>query len=123
MLIWRQNLHSKEKTLCMPFIFMQRRMAMICCAKVNAALLQQIATVLSEFSACDASGNGNYDFSSANKWINLMNRNKISYCCWSLSNKPESASLLKSSCKKTSGFKTSDLSKMGRYIVKKYRKK
>lgn len=33
MLIWRQNLRSKEKTLCMPFIFMQRRMAMICAPK------------------------------------------------------------------------------------------
>ena len=92
-------------------------------AKVNAALRIKLPLFCSEFSACDASGNGNYDFSSANKWISLMNRNKISYCCWSLSNKPESASLLKSSCKKTSGFKTSDLSKMGRYIVKKYRKK
>ena len=92
-------------------------------AKVNAALRSKLPLFCSEFSACDASGNGNYDFSSANKWISLMNRNKISYCCWSLSNKPESASLLKSSCKKTSGFKTSDLSKMGRYIVKKYRKK
>lgn len=92
-------------------------------AKVNAALRSKLPLFCSEFSACDASGNGNYDFPSANKWISLMNRNKISYCCWSLSNKPESASLLKSSCKKTSGFKTSDLSKMGRYIVKKYRKK
>ena len=92
-------------------------------AKVNAALRIKLPLFCSEFSACDASGNGNYDFSSANKWISLMNRNKISYCCWSLSNKPESASLLKSSCKKISGFKTSDLSKMGRYIVKKYRKK
>ena len=73
-------------------------------AKVNAALRSKLPLFCSEFSACDASGNGNYDFSSANKWISLMNRNKISYCCWSLSNKPESASLLKSSCKKTSGF-------------------
>lgn len=90
--------------------------------KVQTALNNKLPLICTEFSACDASGNGGCDFSSANKWIRLMNKYKISYCCWSLSNKPETASLLKSSCKRTSGFKTSDLSKMGRWIVKKYRK-
>ena len=88
--------------------------------KVQTALNNKLPVICTEFSACDASGNGSYNFSSANKWISMMNKNDISYCCWSLSNKPESASLLKSSCQRTSGFKTKDLSKMGRWLVKKY---
>ncbi|MCH5267810.1 MAG: glycoside hydrolase family 5 protein [Lachnospiraceae bacterium] len=90
--------------------------------KVKTALKNKLPLICTEFSACEASGNGSYDFSSANKWMSLMNKNKIGYCCWSLSNKPESASLLKSSCKRTSGFKTKDLSRMGRWLVEKYRK-
>lgn len=90
--------------------------------KVQTALNNKLPVICTEFSACDASGNGNYDFTSANRWMKFMKKNKIGYCCWSLSNKPESASLLKSSCKRTSGFKTSDLSKMGRWIVKRYKK-
>ena len=37
---------------------------------------------------------------------------------WNLSNKNESSSLLKSSCKKTSGWSASDLSRSGTYVVK-----
>lgn len=89
--------------------------------KVKTALSKGLPVFCSEFSACDSSGNGNYDFGSAKEWMKLMNQNNISYCCWSLSNKPESASLLKPGCKKTSGFRTSDLSKMGKWLVKQYR--
>lgn len=89
--------------------------------KLKNAISKGLPVFCSEFSACDASGNGSYDFRSAKEWMKLMDQNDISYCCWSLSNKPESASLLKSGCKKTSGFKTSDLSKMGKWIVKQYR--
>lgn len=89
--------------------------------KVKTAISQGLPVFCSEFSACDSSGNGSYDFQSASAWMKLMNQNDISYCCWSLSNKPESASLLKSNCRKTSGFKTSDLSKMGKWLVGQYR--
>lgn len=50
-----------------------------------------------------------------------MDSYKMSYVCWSLSNKAESASLLLPSCTKTSGFKTSDLSEQGKWLVKKYK--
>lgn len=91
--------------------------------KVQTAIDNGLPVFCSEFSASEASGNGNYDFASARRWIKLMDKNKISYCCWSLSNKAEACSLLKASCKKTSGFTTANLSKMGRWLVKMYRKK
>lgn len=88
--------------------------------KVKTALNNGLPVICTEFSACEASGNGAYDFSSANSWMKLMDKNHISYCCWSLSNKPESASLLDADCKKTSGFHNSDVSKMGKWMIKKY---
>lgn len=89
-------------------------------AKVQAAIDNGLPLICSEFSACEASGNGSYDFSSCNKWLKLMRRHDIGYVCWSLSNKPEAASLLKPSCKKTGKFAQSNLSKMGKWLRKKY---
>ena len=89
--------------------------------KVKIAIKKGLPVICTEFSACEASGNGNYDFASANKWIKFLNSNKIGYCCWSLSNKPEAASLLKPDCKKTGGFTTGNLSAMGKWLVNKYR--
>ncbi len=90
--------------------------------KVRAAHEEGLPMICTEFAACEASGAGSYDFNSANEWLDMMDGYGIGYMCWSLSNKDESASLLKPSCKKTSGFKKSDLSKAGKWLVKKYRK-
>lgn len=88
--------------------------------KVETAIKNKLPVICTEFSACEASGNGIYDFKSAKKWITLLRKHKIGYVCWSLSNKPESASLLKSSCRRTGGFKKSDLSRMGKWLVSIY---
>lgn len=88
--------------------------------KVQIAIDNGLPLICSEFSACEASGNGSYDFTSCRKWIKLMRQHKIGYVCWSLSNKPEAASLLKPSCRKTGGFTQSNLSKMGKWLRKTY---
>ena len=90
--------------------------------KLKTAHKMGLPVICTEFGTCDSSGNGNYDFASANKWIKLMDSYKMGYVCWSLSNKPESASLLKSSCKKISGFTNKDLSGQGKWLVRKYKK-
>ena len=55
------------------------------------------------------------DKTEANRWMKFLKKNKISYVCWNLSNKKESSSLLKSSCKKTGKFKNADLSVTGKW--------
>ncbi len=89
--------------------------------KLKTAHKKKLPVICTEFGTCDASGNGAYDFKSANKWIKLMKSYNMGYVCWSLSNKPESASLLKAGCTKKSGFKNSDLSKQGKWLVKTYK--
>lgn len=88
--------------------------------KVQTAIDNKLPVICTEFSACEASGNGAYDFKSAQEWLKLLRKHKIGYVCWSLSNKPEAASLLKPSCKRIGGFKKSDLSQMGKWLVKQY---
>lgn len=83
--------------------------------KVQKALDAGLPVFVSEFGISEASGNGRIDKAEANRWIKFLKKNKISYVCWNLSNKAESCSLLKSSCKRTGGFKTSDLSAAGKW--------
>ncbi len=90
--------------------------------KVKVAVKNGLPVICTEFSACEASGNGSYNFTSAKKWLNLLDSYNISYVCWSLSNKNESASLLNASCTKTGGFTNSDLSEMGKWLKKWYTK-
>ena len=78
---------------------------------------------VSEFSISDASGNGKLNKTQGKKWIEAMDRYHISYMNWSLCNKAESSALIKSTCKKTSGWKRTDLSSAGKWYVDVLQKK
>ena len=71
---------------------------------------------ISEFSICDASGNGGIDYTSANAWKKLINDNNVSYVGWSLCNKAETSALIASSCSKLSGWSDSELSETGKWL-------
>ncbi|MCC8105923.1 MAG: glycoside hydrolase family 5 protein [Clostridiales bacterium] len=88
--------------------------------KLTYALEKGLPVIVSEFGMSAASGGGSINKTSANQWFTLLNKNNVSYFCWSLSNKAETCSLLKSSTKKISGWKSSDLSAAGKSIKKKY---
>ncbi len=89
-------------------------------AKLRYARKKGLPVIVSEFGLSAASGSGSINKTAMNTWFQLLNKYNISYFCWSLSNKAESSALLKSGTKKTSGWKTSDLSAAGKYIKSKY---
>ena len=78
--------------------------------------------LVSEFSICDASGNGGIDKKSATKWMNLLKKYKIGYVAWNISNKDETSALIQSSCQKTGKIKQNNLSKSGKWIAKWWKK-
>lgn len=84
--------------------------------KLKTAHDKGLPVLVSEFSICDASGNGQLDKSSAKKWMNLLKKYKTGYIAWNVSNKNESSSLIKASCQKTGGFTKSNLSASGKWI-------
>ena len=90
-------------------------------AKVEYARSKKVPIIVSEFGVSPASGDGAINTASADNWFKLLDKYNISYFCWSLSNKAESASLLAPGGSKTSKWSTGDLSETGRYIRKKYR--
>ncbi len=70
-----------------------------------------------EFGICDASGNGNYDISNANKWMKLLKKYNISFACWNLSNNAESSAMFKTDCTKVNGWKKGDLTTTGAWFI------
>lgn len=89
--------------------------------KLVSALDSKLPIFISEFSICDASGNGGIDYDSANAWLKLINEKKLSYVAWSLSNKNETSALIKSSSKKTSGYTEDDFSDTGKWLFETFR--
>jgi len=71
---------------------------------------------ISEFSICDASGNGGIDYNSADTWKNLIKETNVSFVGWSLCNKNETSALLKPSCSSVDSFNDEDLSDTGAYL-------
>jgi endoglucanase len=90
--------------------------------KLQKALDKGLPVMVTEFGVSEASGDGALNKSEAEKWLKMLDKNKISYFAWSLSNKAESSALLKSSTKKKSGWKTSDLSSAGKWVLGRYQK-
>lgn len=70
--------------------------------KLLTARAQGTPVIISEFSICDASGNGGIDYASAEAWKQLIQETGVSYFAWSLSNKAETSALISSSCGRTS---------------------
>lgn len=80
------------------------------------AINDGLPVFVSEYGICDASGNGALDKDSAQKWVDTMNQYGVSYVCWALANKNESAALIKSSSTKTCQFTEEDLSESGKWL-------
>lgn len=84
--------------------------------RLKAAVEDGLPVFVTEFGICDASGNGQIDYDSADAWVELLDFLDISYICWNLSNKNETAALFKTDCTKTASFESSDFSEQGLWL-------
>ena len=84
--------------------------------KVKNALDNNVPVFISEFGVSDETGNGGVYLDEADKWMEFIKNNNLSYVNWSLADKEESSALLKSNNKVI----TDDaLSESGKYIKEK----
>jgi endoglucanase len=83
--------------------------------KAQLALNAGLPLLVSEFGACDASGNGWVNEGEATAWINWLAARNTGFVCWNLSNKWESSALINGNCGKLSGWNDADLSQQGRW--------
>jgi len=91
--------------------------------KVQTALNAGTPIFCTEFGVCDASGNGSFNLNEADAWIDFFEDKGISYCCWSLCNKDESASYISPQSPKKYGWTNEDLGATGAWLINTYRKK
>lgn len=90
--------------------------------KLKTAYNMGLPVLVTEFSICDASGNGALDKSSGKEWMKLLNQYKIGYVAWNISNKNETSALIKPNCQKAGNFTKGNLSKSGKWIVSWWKK-
>lgn len=84
--------------------------------KAQTAINNGCALFVTEFSICDASGNGALDINEANQWLEFLNNNGISFVGWNMSNKGETSALFNTWCNKVSGFDETELSEWAKWL-------
>lgn len=89
--------------------------------RLETCAQNNLPVFVSEFGMCDASGNGANDFDSTTKWLDLLNKYQISFCCWNLANKDESNSVFKAASTTLSDWTDEDFNESGRWIREYFR--
>lgn len=73
--------------------------------------------LVTEFGAVNADGNGGVNYNEANTWLDLLDKYKIGYVIWNLSNKNEGSALIRSDIDKATGWSIAELSEHGKWYV------
>jgi endoglucanase len=63
--------------------------------KAATAMKNGIALMVTEWGTCEATGNGKLDYEETKKWLEFMDNNQLSWCNWSVADKPETSVVLK----------------------------
>jgi endoglucanase len=83
------------------------------------ALSRNLPLFVSEWGLTDYTGNGELYFDEAQKWVDWMNKHKISWAGWSFSNADESSAALKPMVKMDGPWRDSDLTPSGKWMKSK----
>ncbi|MBC7686726.1 MAG: cellulase family glycosylhydrolase, partial [Aquabacterium sp.] len=81
--------------------------------RTDAAIAAGLPVFISESAGMQASGDGALDYPEWNKWIAWMEKNKLSWITWSVSDKDETCSVLNKTASDYGGWKKEDLKESG----------
>lgn len=90
--------------------------------RCDAALQKNIPIFVSESAGMEATGDGPINYEEWNTWISWMEKNKISWLTWSVSDKDETCSVLKTSASSKGNWAETDLKESGLQIRNKLRR-
>lgn len=91
--------------------------------RLETCVSNGLPVFISEFGMCDASGNGANDFDSTSKWMDIIEKYGLSFCCWNLANKDESSSVFKSSTTSLADWTEDEMNESGKWIREYFRGK
>ena len=72
---------------------------------------------VTEYGVTASSGGFPRDLEEADRWIDFLEQEGISYCMWSFSKAPEACASIVSTCPKTKGFAPEDFNETGRWLI------
>jgi len=84
--------------------------------RISAVMRQGLPVFVSEWGTSDASGNGGVYLDEAQRWIDFMNENRISWANWSLCDKGESSAAIRPGADVSGGIGDGDLSESGKFV-------
>ena len=84
--------------------------------ELTTAVSSGLPVFISECGISEESGDGTLDFASATEWFNILNRNKISYTVWNLSDKDETSAFFRHGFKPDEQIKDGDLTVTGLWV-------
>jgi len=90
-------------------------------AKAELATKRGIALFVTECGVGESNGNGEFNRDKTALWMNWLERNRLSWVIWHVTDKNETTALLLPGASEFGGWKESDLSETGRYIREKLR--
>lgn len=86
-------------------------------AVAKAARDEDIPVFVTEYGVTADSGGFPRDLEEADRWIEFLEQENISYCMWSFSKVAEPCSAIRSSCRKYSGFTEEDYTETGLWLL------
>ncbi len=84
---------------------------------VENASKNNLPIFVTEYGISASSGGFPIDIEEADKWIDLLEREKISHCMWSYSKVGEASSAIRFSVPKYNGFTEDDYSETGKWLI------
>lgn len=82
-------------------------------AKAEEAIKLGAALMVTEWGVCNADGDGPIDEASVRDWMDFMRRHHLSHCNWAVSDKRESASILRPGASEKGGWSDAELTPAG----------
>jgi endoglucanase len=90
--------------------------------KADQALAAKLPLFISEWGVGESDGNGVFDISKTDKWLQWMERNKLSWLNWNLTDKKETTALLNPGASIKGNWSESELTPAGKYLRETLRK-
>ena len=87
-------------------------------ARADEAIRLKLPLFVTEWGVGESNGDGVFDVEKNTKWIDWMERNKLSWANWNLTDKKETTAILMPAANINGGWKTDELTPAGQYIRK-----
>lgn len=85
-------------------------------AKAELAMTRGIALFVTEWGVGESNGNGEFNREKTTVWMNWMEKNKLSWVNWNVTDKKETTALMMPGASETGGWKDENLTEAGKYI-------